>query len=69
MGYEGGDLLLAGAALAGVGPLRGACIHCAEHVDAGCGLTGLAAQFSHGKRVRDVYTCYALYKVSPLPSP
>jgi len=25
MGYEGGDLLLAGAALAGVGPLRGAC--------------------------------------------
>jgi len=24
MDYEGGDLLLAGAALAGVGPLRGA---------------------------------------------
>jgi len=32
MGYEGGDLLLAGAALAGVGR------HCAEPVVAGCGL-------------------------------
>jgi len=29
--------------------------------------TGLAAQFSDGKRVRDVYTDYAIYKSTPLP--
>ena len=32
-----------------------------------CDLLCLAAQFSDGKRVRDVYTRYALYKLTPLP--
>jgi len=46
----------------------------AEPVGADCGpvgsdLTGLAAQLSDGKRVRDVYTRYALYQSTPLPLP
>jgi len=49
-------LLLAGAAYR---PVSG---RCEEPVGAGCDLTGLAAQFSDGKRVRDVYTRYTLYK-------
>ena len=78
MGYEGGDLLLAGAALAVSG-------RCAEPVDAGSAarslwtarslwmqavgsdLTVLAAQFQWRKHVRDAYTRYALYKWTPLP--
>ena len=44
MGYEcDGDLLLAGAALASVRPLRGACGCKLQAV--GSDLTGLAAQF------------------------
>jgi len=35
----------------------------------GCDLTGLAAQFSDGKRVRNVYARYALYKSTPLSLP
>jgi len=45
MGYEGGDLLLAGAALHGVGPLRRAAAQSLWMQAAGSDMTGLAAQF------------------------
>jgi len=65
MDYEGGDLLLAGPALAGGRAAAQSLWVQAVGVD----LTGLAAQFQWREHIRGVYTRYVLYKLTALPLP
>ena len=61
MDYEGGDLLLAGAAC---GRLLGHCAGLCVQALGGDLKTPWLLSFSDGKRVRGVYTRDALYKLT-----